>query len=220
MVRRLPPLNQLRAFEAAARHESIKKGAAELCVTPAAVGHQIKALELELNTSLFRRETRKIVLTDEGRKLSAEVGNALDVLEDAVTLVRNHELTGKIEIAIAPFFGNRWLLPRLSAFHHKHPGIQIEPHLSFDYVDLEKSGFDAAVRHGAGNWAGLTSTLIFNDCLRPIWAPHLVAGLSLPLMVKTCDPAFGGAELGARMVRWAIQRVTHRKRPNGTYKRA
>lgn len=184
MARHLPPLNQLRAFEAAARHESIKKGAEELCVTPAAVGHQIKGLEIALNNALFQRKTRKIVLTAEGQKLSDQVGRALDILDEAVAQARKHDLTGVLKIAIAPFFGNRWLLPRLPDFHRKHPGIEIRPSLSFDYVDLEKSGFDAALRYGAGNWPGLASTIICNDCIRPVCAPQLVDGVPLPLTAE------------------------------------
>ena len=184
MTRRLPSLNQLRAFEAAARHESIKMGAEELCVTPAAVGHQIKGLELELNTALFRRKTRKIELTEEGRALSEHLGKALDTIEHAVAQARKSDLTGTLKITIAPFFGNRWLLPRLPNFHKKHPGIEIKPSLSFDYVELGKSGFDAAVRYGAGDWDGMTSVLICSDFVSPVCAPQLIGERQLPLAAQ------------------------------------
>lgn len=184
MTRRLPSLNQLRAFEAAARHESIKIGAEELCVTPAAVGHQIKGLELELNTALFRRKTRKIELTEEGRALSEHLGKALDGIEHAVAQARTSDLAGTLKITIAPFFGNRWLLPRLPDFHRQHPGIKVKPSLSFDYVDLRKSGFDAAVRYGAGDWDGMSSVLICNDVVSPVCAPQLIDGRQLPLSVQ------------------------------------
>ena len=184
MTRRLPSLNQLRAFEAAARHESIKMGAQELCVTPAAVGHQIKGLELDLNTALFHRKTRKIELTEEGRLLSEQLGNALDAIEYAVAQARKSDLTGTLKITIAPFFGNRWLLPRLASFHEQHPGIEIKPSLSFDYVDLDKSGFDAAVRYGAGDWDGVSSVLICNDVVGPVCAPQLIKGRQLPLSAQ------------------------------------
>jgi LysR family glycine cleavage system transcriptional activator len=184
MTRRLPSLNQLRAFEAAARHESIKMGANELCVTPAAVGHQIKGLELELNTALFQRKTRKIELTEEGRALSEHLGKALDAIEHAVAQSRTSDLTGTLKITIAPFFGNRWLLPRLPDFHKQHPGIEIQPSLSFDYVDLGKSGFDAAVRYGAGDWDGMTSVLVCNDVVSPVCAPQLINERQLPLAAQ------------------------------------
>ncbi len=181
MARHLPSLNQLRAFEAAARHESIKDAAEELCVTPAAVGHQIKALEQTLNSQLFHRKTRKVELTEEGHALGTMVGQALDLLETAVDNARTSEMSGTLKITVAPFFGNRWLLPRLPEFHAKYPAIRIQPFLSFDYVDLDKSGFDAAVRYGAGDWAGLRSILIFRDLIRPVCAPQLVKGIKLPM---------------------------------------
>lgn len=184
MTRRLPSLNQLRAFEAAARHESIKLGAEELCVTPAAVGHQIKGLELDLNTALFRRKTRKIELTEEGRALSEQLGQALDTIEQAAAQARSSDLEGPLKITIAPFFGNRWLLPRLTDFHKKHPGITVKPSLSFDYVDLTKSGFDAAVRYGMGDWDELSSTLICNDVVSPVCASRLIDGRQLPLSAQ------------------------------------
>ncbi|MGI9389975.1 MAG: LysR substrate-binding domain-containing protein [Boseongicola sp.] len=184
MARRLPSLNQLRAFEAAARHESIKHGAEELCVTSTAVGHQIKALEQFLNTQLFHRKTRKIELTDQGRELAATVEQALDLLETSVEKARTSDVSGTLKITVAPFFGNRWLLPRLPEFHAMYPDIEIKPYLSFDYVDLEKSGFDAAVRYGSGDWEGLSSTLIFRDLIRPVCAPQLVKGNELPMAAR------------------------------------
>ncbi len=184
MTRRLPSLNQLRAFEAAARHESIKIGAEELCVTPAAVSHQIKGLELELNTALFWRKTRKVELTEDGRALAEHLGKALDTIEHAVALARRSDLTGTLKITIAPFFGNRWLLPRLPDFHKQHPGIEIKPSLSFDYVNLGKSGFDAAVRYGAGDWDGMSSMLICNDVVSPVCAPQLINERQLPLAAQ------------------------------------
>ncbi|MEM1372516.1 MAG: LysR substrate-binding domain-containing protein [Pseudomonadota bacterium] len=181
MSRRLPSLNQLRAFEAAARYQSIKDGADELCVTPAAVGHQIRALESFLEVSLFHRGVRQITLTEQGRQLAEDVGDALDRIEAAVAPALNNSLSGTLKISVAPFFGNRWLLPRLEQFSAQHPKIDIQPVLSFDYVDLAKEGFDAAVRYGDGTWDGTTAELVFRDTLRPVCAPQLVEGRTLPL---------------------------------------
>ncbi|WP_432817344.1 LysR substrate-binding domain-containing protein [Sulfitobacter sp. JB4-11] len=205
MTRRLPSLNQLRAFEAAARHQSIKMGADELCVTPAAVGHQVKALELALNTDLFRRKTRKIELTDDGRRLFEHLEKALDAIEYAVAQVRPADLTAMLRITIAPFFGNRWLLPRLPEFHKQHPGIEVRPSLSFDYVDLAKSGFDAAVRYGAGEWDGMNAELVCNDTVSPVCAPQLVDGCSLPLPAEDilALPLACGRQWRADWVAWA-----------------
>ncbi len=181
MSRRLPSLNQIRAFEAAARHQSIKDGADELCVTPAAVGHQIRALESFLEVALFHRGVRQITLTDEGRRLAEDIGEALDRIEAAVAPALNNSLSGTLKVSIAPFFGNRWLLPRLEKFSALYPEIDVQPVLSFDYVDLAKDGFDAAVRYGNGAWDGTTAELVFHDTLRPVCAPQLVEGRTLPL---------------------------------------
>lgn len=126
MTRRLPSLNQLRAFEAAARRGSIKEAAEELCVTPAAVGHQIKALERWLQAPVFLRKTRKIVLTEEGQSLARGVGEAFDLLEGAIQDASRSSLGGTLRITVAPFFGNRWLAPRLPEFHRLHPDIAVE----------------------------------------------------------------------------------------------
>ena len=181
MARRLPSLNQLRAFEAAARHQSIKEGADELCVTPAAVGHQIRALEGFLEVSLFYRGVRQITLTEQGRRLAEDVGDALDRIEAAVAPALNNSLSGPLKVSVAPFFGNRWLLPRLEKFSALYPEIDVQPVLSFDYVDLAKDGFDAAVRFGDGAWDGTMAELVFHDTLRPVCAPQLVEGRALPL---------------------------------------
>ncbi|MEM1302593.1 MAG: LysR substrate-binding domain-containing protein [Pseudomonadota bacterium] len=183
MARRLPSLNQLRAFEAAARHQSIKEGADELCVTPAAVGHQIRALESYLEVTLFHRGVRQITLTEQGRRLAEDVGDALDRIEAAVAPAFSNSLSGPLKISVAPFFGNRWLLPRLEQFSAQYPEIDVKPVLSFDYVDLAKDGFDAAVRYGDGLWDGTTAELVFRDTLRPVCAPQLVEGRTLPLAV-------------------------------------
>lgn len=184
VYRRLPSLNQLRAFEAAARHASVKGGAEELCVTPSAVGHQIKALEQTLNIRLFHRKTRKVELTEQGQRLAAKVGDALDLLETAVEAARETKMSGILKITVAPFFGNRWLLPRLPDFHARFPTIEVRPFLSFDYVDLEKSGFDAAVRYGNGDWPGTNSVLIYRDLIRPVCAPQLVQNAELPMAAE------------------------------------
>lgn len=181
MPRRLPSLNQLRAFEAAARHQSIKEGADELCVTPAAVGHQIRALESFLEVTLFHRGVRQITLTDQGRRLANDIGDALDRIEAAVAPALNNSLSGSLKISVAPFFGNRWLLPRLVKFTDLYPEIEVQPVLSFDYVDLTKDGFDAAVRYGDGSWDGTSAQLVFHDKLRPVCAPQLIEGRAFPL---------------------------------------
>jgi len=181
MPRRLPSLNQLRAFEAAARHRSFKHGAAELCVTQAAVSHQIKALEDALGTALFVRRTREVEPTAEAERLLAVLTRALDDIEAATLEASGTTLTGDLHLSAAPFYGNRWLLPRLDRFHADHPGLNVSVSLSFEVVDLAASGYDAALRFGTGEWPGLTAIRIHRDRVGPVCAPHCVAGRQLPL---------------------------------------
>src|SRR6056297_3023814 len=129
MTRRLPPLTALRAFEAAARHESFKNAADELHVTNAAVSHQIRALEEMLGMSLFRRRGRAVRPTDAARRFAARLGTAFDMMEAAALDLQGNPMSGTVRIAVTPFYGNRILLPRLSRFHARYPDISIEPEM-------------------------------------------------------------------------------------------
>jgi len=181
MTRRLPSLNQLQVFEAAARHGSFKAAADELCVTQAAISHQIKALEETLGQPLFHRGIREVRLLGGAAPLAAQLTRSLDEIGGAVEALTGPVMTGRLRLSVAPFFGNRWLLPRLDRFHARHPGLEIEPVLSFDLVDLTVHGFDAAVRYGDGAWRGLAGRPIYRDCVGPVVAPHRVAGHALPM---------------------------------------
>lgn len=181
MSRRLPSLNQLRAFEAAARHRSFKRGAAELCVTQAAVSHQVKSLERSLGIPLFIRRTREVALTPEAEELLGTLTRCLDDMEAGVLEVSGRTMTGDLHISAAPFYGNRWLLPRLPDFHAAYPGLTASVDLSFDLVDLAASGLHAALRHGTGDWVGLSAILVHTDRIGPVCAPHRVTNMDLPL---------------------------------------
>lgn len=181
MTRRLPSLNQLRAFEAAARHGSFKAAAEELCVTQAAISHQIKGLEDDLGQALFHRGTREVRLTGRATTLAKQLTRSLDDVAAAVEDFAGPVMTGRLRLSVAPFFGNRWLLPRLERFRRQYPEIEIDPVLSFDLVDLAANGFDAAVRYGVGDWPGLSSLPIYRDCVGPVVAPQRVADHAMPM---------------------------------------
>jgi LysR family glycine cleavage system transcriptional activator len=183
MPRRLPSLTQLRAFEAAARLGSFKAASDELHVTQAAVSHQIRALEHELGRALFQRETRQVHLLPEAAPLATELTNAFDGIAASVADLRGTAMGGVMRLSVAPFFGNRWLTPRLARFRALHPEIEVETVLSFDNVDLEAEGFDGAVRYGTGDWPGLDSHLIYRDRVGPVAAPELIADREPPLSV-------------------------------------
>lgn len=181
MSTRLPSLNQLRAFEAAARLGSFKAASEELHVTQAAISHQIKGLEDDLGRALFRRGTRHVQLLDAAKPLAHELTRAFEGISSAVEDFRASAFSEPLRLSVAPFFGNRWLMPRLPRFNSLHPEIDIETVLSFDLVELDNSSFDGAVRYGTGDWPGLTSERIYRDCVGPVAAPELIGEMSPPL---------------------------------------
>jgi LysR family glycine cleavage system transcriptional activator len=184
MSRRLSPLNQLRTFEAAARLLSFKKAAEELNVTHAAVSHQIRALEDFLGSQLFQRVTRGVRLTDKARELSDDLNEALDRMDLAVRRFQADEMKGTLKVSVVPWYGNRLILPKLPEFHTAYPDLKVELIFSYELIDFDNSDCHAAVRHGLGNWPGLSQRRVHNDQVSPVCAPELVAGRSLPLSPK------------------------------------
>jgi LysR family glycine cleavage system transcriptional activator len=181
MARRLPQLTQLRTFEAAARLGSFKAAAGELCVTQTAVSHQIRALETRLGRRLFHRHGTGVRLTSEAAPLAATLTDAFDRVATALAEMDDAAPSGDLHVSVAPFFGNRWLLPRLAKFHAAHPELRVVPHLSFDSVDLAAAGVDAALRYGPGPWKGLEQVEIFRDHLGPVAAPSCLSDADPPL---------------------------------------
>ena len=125
MVRRLPALNALKAFEAAARYESFTKAAVELCVTQGAVSHQVKALETELGLKLFRRERQRLLITDAGRSYLEVVRDAFDRLAIGTERLLQRQNTGVLAVTTSPNFASKWLVHRLGRFAEDHPGIDL-----------------------------------------------------------------------------------------------
>ncbi|SMX25735.1 LysR substrate-binding domain-containing protein [Boseongicola aestuarii] len=181
MSRRLPNLNQLRAFEAAARHLSFKEAAEELHVTHAAVSHQIKALEEDIGALLFQRMPRKVKLTPKGKALAPDLTRALNMIATAVSGVRDDALEGVLSISVAPFFGNRMVLPILAEFHAEFPGIRIRPTMNSEVVDLAKDDFDAAIRYGDGSWEGVVKVHLAHNMVAAFAAPSFIERKTVPL---------------------------------------
>ena len=174
MSRRLPPLNSLRSFEAAARQLSFTKAADELNVTQAAVSHQVRSLEDWLGFPLFRRLSRSLVLTEAGQLLFRDVGVALDTLAAGINRVQREDQEGVLTLSTLDSFAATWLVPRLGRFRAAHPDIDLRMVISDQVVDLVREGIDVAIRHGIGGWPGLTSTLLCNEVLFPVCAPALL----------------------------------------------
>ena len=135
MTYRLPPLNALRAFEAAARHLSFKDAGEELSVTPTAISHQIRGLEEYLGFYLFRRLTRALELTREGRAMLPKVREGLECFAAAIENTRQHDAGGRLLVTSPPAFANRWLIRHLPAFTAAHPEIQLHMAASLDTID-------------------------------------------------------------------------------------
>ena len=176
MDRPHPPLNALRAFEAAGRHLSFTKAAAELNVTPAAISHQVKALEELLEVPLFRRLTRALRLTEAGQAALPVLGQGFDKLAQAVEQIRSHCESGVLTISVSPSFGGMWLLPRLERFRNRHPDIEIRIDGTDRLVDLARDDVDVAVRYGPGGYEGVRADRLFGQRNTPVCSPALLEG--------------------------------------------
>jgi LysR family glycine cleavage system transcriptional activator len=176
MPRRLPPLNAVKAFEAAARHESFTKAAEELCVTQGAVSQQVKALEAELGVRLFNRERQRLVITDAGRQYLGVVRDVLDRLADGTRRLLERRSSGTLTVTTSPSFAAKWLVHRLGRFATTHPEIDLRVSASLQHVDFVREDVDLAIRHGDGNWPGLEVKRLCTEEIFPVCSPRLLDG--------------------------------------------
>jgi LysR family glycine cleavage system transcriptional activator len=177
---RLPPLNALRAFEATARHLSVKNAADELCVTPGAVSQMLKSLELHLGVTLFRRVNRGIFLTDAGQGYLPPIRNAFRQITEATKRLAISADSGILTVSVAPFFATAWLVPRLRGFQDAHPAFDIQVVTGKTLADFERDGVDVAIRHGLGRYPGLRSQRVLAVEIVPVASPELVARFGVP----------------------------------------
>lgn len=183
-MRRLPPLNALRAFEAAARHLSFTKAANELFVTQAAVSHQIKALEDWLGLPLFRRQNRSILLTEAGLSYLPAVRDAFGLLDSATNQLIDQGSAGTLNVSVFSSFAAAWLVPRLGRFADAYPDIDVRISANDTLVDFTQEELDVGIRYGRGDWSGLQCEMIMTEALFPVCSPSLLNGKN-PL--KTLD---------------------------------
>ena len=176
MARPLPPLNALRAFETAGRHLSFTKAAAELNVTPAAVSHQVKALEDLLGVPLFHRLTRALRLTEAGQAALPTLGQGFDKLAQGVEQIRAFGKSEVLTISVSPSFGAMWLVPRLERFRIRHPDIEIRLDGTDRRVDLTRDDADVALRYGPGGYSGVQVDWLFGQANTPVCSPALLNG--------------------------------------------
>ena len=174
MSRRLPPLNSLRAFEAAARHLSFTKAADELHVTPAAVSQQVKALEEYCGVQLFRRLTRALMLTDAGQAVLPALKESFDLLGDVTERLMAEQKSGILTVSVAPSFGSKWLVPRLERFRRDHPDFDVRIDANDALANFTGDGVDIAIRYGRGTYENLRSNCLITDVSFPVCSPKLL----------------------------------------------
>jgi len=172
--RRLPPLNALRAFEAAARHLSFTRAAEELNVTQTAVSHQVKALEERLGVRMFERHGRGLWLTEEGEIYLPFLRQAFDLIADGTDLIVSHDAHGPLSVTMLPTFAVRWFIPRLREFQVKHPDIEVHMVTTERNVDFAREDVDCGIRYGTGDWPGLDSDKLFEDRFIAVCSPELL----------------------------------------------
>jgi len=168
------PLGALRVFEAVATKLNFSAAADALHVTPAAVSQQIKALEAYIQVPLFRRNGRRVEITEEGLELLPAVRAGLDRLESAVHAVKQYGRAGPLQITLLTSFLQIWLLPRLRSFRRKHPEIELRFHTSRELVDFSRTAIHVALRFGRGYYANLHCEKLLDDWIVPVGTPELI----------------------------------------------
>lgn len=174
--RDLPPLNALKAFEAAARHGGFVEASRELSVTPSAVSQQVKQLETWLGRTLFERLPRGLQLTDAGRSYLPSLSESLDRIESATRDVMRGDGSQILTISVPPSFAAQWLVSRLYRFQDAHPEIDIRLSATNRLVDLEREGIDLCVRHGLGLYPDVIKERLMGETIMPVCSPSLIQG--------------------------------------------
>jgi LysR family glycine cleavage system transcriptional activator len=178
---RLPSLDLLKGFEAAARHLSFTRAAEELFLTQSALSRQMQTLEEQLGMPLFERRHRQLLLTEAGQMLLATAKAVLDELTQAVAAIRRDEAAQPLTVSTNQPFASLWLIPRLSRFRERHPGIDVYISADNRIVDLERERIDLAVRYCSEAMAPPGSPRLFGERLVPVCSPKLAADRSRPL---------------------------------------
>ncbi len=176
MKRTLPPLNGLRAFEAAARHMSFTAAAEELNVTQAAISHQVRGLELRLGLKLFVRKNRSLLLSESGQAYLPPVRAAFDQLNEATEKLLHKDRGGNLTVTTTASFATKWLVPRLGGFQRANPEIDVRVSTGTGLVDFAREDVDIGIRYGRGQWSNLVAERLVGENVLPVCAPSLVRG--------------------------------------------
>src|SRR6185437_11176687 len=176
MPDRLPALRALQVFEAAARHLSYSRAAEDLFLTQSAVSHQIKALEAELGTRLFRRAGRAMLLTSEGQRLYTYIRDGLASFAKGVAILRTCSGPQTLNISATPSLAAGWLVPRLSDFYFRHPDIDVNLRAPTALADFSRDEVDLALRYGRGQWPGMHAEKLLSADVFPVCSAHYRGG--------------------------------------------
>jgi LysR family transcriptional regulator, glycine cleavage system transcriptional activator len=177
--RRLPPLNALRAFEAAARHMNFSRAAEELSVTPGAVSQQIQNLEDYVGAPLFKRTPKGLLLTDAAQTALPALREAFDRLGEAASMLTAAVDGRRVTVSAAPSFAAKWLVPRLGRFEAAHPEVDVWLSAGIELVDFANGEVDVAIRYGSGRYPGLEVQRLMSETVIPVASPALVAERAL-----------------------------------------
>ena len=175
-MRRLPSLNALKAFEAAARHESFSEAAAELLVTHAAISRHIRELEETLGTELFTRTGRGVDLTEAGRRFGQRLTPIFDQMADAAREAAAVGAARTLKVSVEPAIASRWLVGRIGRFSELHPDIELSIDSTNRLVDFYAEDYDLGIRYGRGDWEDVDRAKLSDVAIFPVCAPKLVAG--------------------------------------------
>jgi LysR family glycine cleavage system transcriptional activator len=173
--RRLPPLNALRAFEAAARHLNFSRAADELAVTAGAVSQQIQNLEDYVGAALFKRTPKGLLLTDAAQTALPALREAFDRLAEAASLLTAAVDGRRLTLTAPPSFAAKWLVPRLGAFEQAHPQVDVWLSAGIELMDLTTGEVDVAIRYGSGRYPGLEVRRLMSETVLPVISPELLA---------------------------------------------
>jgi LysR family transcriptional regulator, glycine cleavage system transcriptional activator len=176
MTTQLPSLNGLRAFEAAARHRSFTRAAAELNVTQTAISHQIRRLEEQLGLRLFLRRNRALELTREAEGYLPAIRAAFEDLRQATARLRRVDRDDLLTVTTMAALAAKWLVSRVAAFQDAHPSIEVRITTSTHLVDFRREAVDMGVRYGRGNWPGLRAQWLMAEDIFPVCSPALLGG--------------------------------------------
>jgi LysR family transcriptional regulator, glycine cleavage system transcriptional activator len=174
MARRLPSLNAIKAFEAAARHESFTDAAAELFVTHAAISRHIRELEEYLGTELFTRTGRGVTLTEAGQRFGGQLTPLFDQLADAAREAAAVGTARTLKVSVEPAFASRWMVGRLGKFSQLHPDIELSIDPENRLVNFHIEDIDLGVRYGRGSWEDVEAVKLSDVFIFPVCTPKLI----------------------------------------------